>query len=1372
MESRLLWIALPNGYVGGSLKVTAFLSPRLVGGDKLADFPWFASWPETLTSRTLSVRFNAGAPLPATRTSADPDSALWKALFPPQTPVRAPRNLDHAALPILSYPALQIARSLDAFYRDLGGKPDHLPTTQSMLNSTFIQAILPHSGLGVSAGDDGTGIFRRNIDEEERDLAEGGEHGAQLQSKDLSWAPGREHGPEVYDWLRSIDKRLEVRRELVASVANPRRAWLAKARAELEERKRFESRRVAAVAALEGELAAHRHLAPQAEPAPEHDFAAFGKFHRPGKTDRDRTLAAWPPEPAYDVHDLLSVAGSYPWLLRKLGLAIDLEVDAASTPDTGVGQVMLHVDGVALGGVEDIYPPTRYEREGSWFGAASRNPAAPVVVRGFAMMDSTGILQMDVDGSAEKALQLANNLYRGSRDGKDTVEEAPPSLRSAGLGLFRDGRAGRLVQALDTGSGFESALRSGEAITLYAEDLIRGWRPDVKDETQTPWRSLCLRDGTYRLRDGGKQPPVSDEGWVELAVTQNNHEDTRRLSEALFTWDGWSLAAPRPGKHIAEAKRKPDGTRAGPPEGPTDASRMPTRKVFALISRFEPTPNSLPRLRFGRKYRFRMRAVDLCGNGIGLEAGEPPKATTPATAYLRFEPLAPPAVALDRGVFPKHALGAIVDRPLLKMNKAPKLNEAIVGRPGESVHRMVVRSWRGQAIGGDSTRVLFVPRTSQAMQELCGVYDKTSFARPAQRGGDLTYLSQHGEAAGASSAVLPEHDAPLDRVPYLPDPLAGAISIRGLPGTPETVLLSFVDAPREHRPVVLALLRGTEDKWDWDAVARRLTVTLAPASLVRLSLSTAPADRAALERFAPWRMWIAPQETDAATVDRLAEQALKGEFWMLSPIRQMELVHAVGEPLLAPQLALAGDRAPQDANSAELGAIFPGVPAPSAALFLSGQISNIDPRSTERLEITASWTDIYDEGKDPPVWKVVPPSVVFAEQVANQSQIDLSDLRHFLPDTKRRDVTYVATGSSRFAEHFDPRFTLYPVSGAPVTVLAECAAKPQPPVIRGIVPVFTWQESEQAAGHLRRARRANVLRVLLERPWFSSGPEEMLGVMLGPKPQGPYMASLTPSQRDVVSWIGGDPIWRTRQVEDLRPEHFDGYRVRDATLTELGVESQTSPTGISLKHARATVLGFDPQFDKDRNCWFCDINLNLKDNLKDIYAPFVRLVLARFQMHAVRSEAFDASISAVVVLDPIPLPANRDLQAWWDGDCAKIDLTGPGYRGTDMSGDTFGGLPPLVKAAIEVTKTADPTDFDWFVDPSFPQVAIPVNIKVEDLGDLGQRLTLHAIGKIQGPPAGGSLKRRLVVREFEQFNTLESGGSPDRPVYVDVVELA
>jgi hypothetical protein len=68
-----------------------------------------------------------------------------------------------------------------------------------------------------------------------------------------------------------------------------------------------------------------------------------------------------------------------------------------------------------------------------------------------------------------------------------------------------------------------------------------------------------------------------------------------------------------------------------------------------------------------------------------------------------------------------------------------------------------------------------------------------------------------------------------------------------------------------------------------------------------------------------------------------------------------------------------------------------------------------------------------------------------------------------------------------------------------VRVMVPSTALPAAPVVHSVIPLFRWSDTSEPEQPMsfRHVRRAGV-RVYLERPWFSSGNGELLGVLLPP----------------------------------------------------------------------------------------------------------------------------------------------------------------------------------------------------------------------------------------------------------------------------------
>ena len=240
---------------------------------------------------------------------------------------------------------------------------------------------------------------------------------------------------------------------------------------------------------------------------------------------------------------------------------------------------------------------------------------------------------------ASNVIRVAEHLNGNTRSMTEDASSAP-ALRTGGFSIARDGRAERVVDVLDAASDHDAAHTSNAPADLFAEDVTRGYRLDVEDSKHpNRWLSLHRRVGSYVARPtSGPEVPLDideDVAYVMGASTSpvpHQYSD-HYVNETFLGWSGWSLAAKRPGSAITN-----DGVEDVEPQNTTD---------FPLFTSFEAKPGSLPRLRFGRDYRFRARAVDLAGNSV-READIVPQHVTDAHRFRRFDPVPSPAVVPRR----------------------------------------------------------------------------------------------------------------------------------------------------------------------------------------------------------------------------------------------------------------------------------------------------------------------------------------------------------------------------------------------------------------------------------------------------------------------------------------------------------------------------------------------------------------------------------------------------------------------------------------------------------------------------------------------------------------------------------------------------
>ena len=577
MPENVIFTALPNGVheSGDFLRLTVLVTPRLStsGLRKLtrARFPAFANWPETLADMKFAALFD-GAPVVSVEAELDPDSAAadpatWDLLFG-RTSVRAGGFTDLSTRRVLSVPVATVSQSVLDLYTKLA--------------ETFPTAFPPVT-IGPLA----------DLADELGTLGVKDHHYPELDKR-----IGEERGPNGKKG-RYLDR---------SSIPASRRQQLA--------------------------------------------FVETYRFYdRPGSRDPLGPNVAPPPpmvdKTTYDFHAFVAFCGDYPKLLRPLGLAIDLLVKLDPAIPRA-GRVRVDVGAPAAFErwmtAEAARPWTRYRITDRRFLAEPREKGGDLVDGMLRLESQENFLvnQIDVDGSALKTADFAGNVRQvrdhlaGQERSMTQDASSVPALRSAGFTIARDARAKSLVRLLDKAADHDANHTSGVAAELSAEDVNRGYRLDVEDSRRpNRWLSLHRRTGTYKVEPEGGGAPVPlpinpDEAYVkEASASSVPGKDDLYVHEALLGWEGWSLAAKRPGLAI---------TNMGAEEIPSD-----NKTSFLLTTEFQATLGTLPRLRYGRRYRFRVRAVDLAGNSVP-DKDVVPSHVTEAHTFRRFDPVPSPAV--------------------------------------------------------------------------------------------------------------------------------------------------------------------------------------------------------------------------------------------------------------------------------------------------------------------------------------------------------------------------------------------------------------------------------------------------------------------------------------------------------------------------------------------------------------------------------------------------------------------------------------------------------------------------------------------------------------------------------------------------------
>jgi len=738
---------------------------------------------------------------------------------------------------------------------------------------------------------------------------------------------------------------------------------------------------------------------------------------------------------------------------------------------------------------------------------------------------------------------------------------------------------------------------------------------------------------------------------------------------------------------------------AGPlnPQSPQDAAlwrpavKIKDRVSPKLASTYWATPGSLPRLRFGHTYRLRARVVDLAGNSVDLggnsEDSSPDNVqASPPQRYYRYDPVTPPAVIPATPIVnsPGESLERPVIRSTIEYHDNPKPKPTLASHPNPTptlASRLEVTAETSKP-----ARHVAPPRGTPNMAETYGLFDtlspQASYKIIKSHQGDFKpVLDAHTvtrgglthEVSNLDAGTIKVHDEGQLELPYLPDPAAYGVAFVGLPGHDGVFKVPFggvtnreqdwtgvlpfrlwlVPLPVPSKPGVSIPAPEFIAPSDNQSAVLKVHIPAGRAYTVRYSSLLYPDDLNIMGVF----QWIkeallATEKAPLGPRDVEAQQSLAddGQNWLITPYRELTLVHAVSRPLPPVDelkgLSLIVERHLGD-TTASLHAIIP-----------------VDGPSTAKLDLLASWKEYIDDptSSDPPPRLlpmkahvteiavdahatqatlqdiVVPASGAPAALQPQNVQLQPQNVQKF-GDTKHRVVSYEAVGATRFAEYFPPPTSdAAGTSAAPagtVTIASRpdvnvrSSARPLAPKVLHVLPSFGWESSDHN-GTLS-STRAGRLRVYVDRPWYSSGEGELLGVVF----KGLY-ASSSPFDNDpdqlesykpYVTQCGQDPTIVSAPVLAAMPGQTSPSIVGDARRGH----SLSLDEKLGLQ---VDVDGYAVSFDPERNAYFADVAVPVGDGA---YFPFVRLALVRYQPDSIAG----VELSRVVVADFAQLAPDR-----------------------------------------------------------------------------------------------------------------------------------
>ncbi|HEV2578995.1 MAG TPA: hypothetical protein VGU25_17450 [Acidobacteriaceae bacterium] len=525
--------------------------------------------------------------------------------------------------------------------------------------------------------------------------------------------------------------------------------------------------------------------------------------------------------------------------------------------------------------------------------------------------------------------------------------------------------------------------------------------------------------------------------------------------------------------------------------------------------------------------------------------------------------------------------------------------------------------------------------------------------------------------------------------------------------------------------------------------------------------------------------------TASDDIAELTRLVLEGGYPMITPSLSLTLVHAVQQPLGEPtfiQLPVVHDEASPILASALRNAFTPITAWRSVglheAVLLGGM--QINGASTSKIDIHGRWLEVTDNPALPAPTQAVasqlvetidlsnltagavysesatqpaPPQFiprmvgVYIPQVDvlwfsgpqdtlggvdNPSTTDPAAPIHRFDDTRHRWIEYTPIGTSRFEEYF-PAGLDFTRTGPTLIVDVPSSARPTIPDIAYVVPTFGW-ELQETTNVKSAIRHSNGLRVYLNRGWYSSGQDELLGVMLwsSQSPAPDYLTRET--NKSLFTQWGADPIWDNGELT-IQPVPAIG-NFPNAVATAIGLTIPESSLVFD-------VAGHEVAYDSTRSLWYCDIEISGLFN----YGPFVRLAVARYQTHSIAG----VELSPVALADFAQIAPDRS---------AVLSINPANPKTARLF---VGGLAPngpvdtSLQISVETRALNIASDLDWIPAPT-TDVTV-----TEDTGLPSEANAVLWSGSIVFAKNPAPNQYRIVIREYETLPADAASGKITDP---------
>jgi hypothetical protein len=262
---------------------------------------------------------------------------------------------------------------------------------------------------------------------------------------------------------------------------------------------------------------------------------------------------------------------------------------------------------------------------------------------------------------------------------------------------------------------------------------------------------------------------------------------------------------------------------------------------------------------------------------------------------------------------------------------------------------------------------------------------------------------------------------------------------------------------------------------------------------------------------------------------------------------------------------------------------------------------------------------------------------------------------------------------------------------------------------------------------------------------------------------------LSSSYSDHYTNWGIDPLLYSVQPAGFSPQPND-FRMNPVIDDGLQYPERGS--------TKAKAVAYPVHFDEERQTWFCDMNINPGN----MYFPFVKLILSRYQPYSVRKEEEDVCLSPVVTATFTQLMPERQTTVRFkkDDSNSRFTVTVEGAIYNDRLA-TYGNYN-FLRISFQDNEIAQPiygTVSDGTNDTNLTDQGVEARITSKNIENNRYSITQE----FRLPRAYKTAAFQIVIEEYERGpnkinglaneykGRLEQSKETDRLIYADVFNV-